>query len=183
MRCRRTDRWHGLKGRRHSGRRPRGERRNPRRWRRRPVPTGKTIWRRSAEPGGRDHVRGRSGTGHRSMHDTAMAATYFIPLAAPAGLTKRLFAQNLLAFVIAGPCRSCLQATWRCAAPCPCSKKDWSDGSASDRRGVLSDLLQGDGRIAKGDPKCRRRKFQRVSRDNLSINATTTLSRHAFAVM
>jgi NO-binding membrane sensor protein with MHYT domain len=37
-----------------------------------------------------------------SMHYTAMAATYFVPLAVPAGLTTPLFDQNLLAFVIAG---------------------------------------------------------------------------------
>jgi NO-binding membrane sensor protein with MHYT domain len=37
-----------------------------------------------------------------SMHYTAMAATYFVPLNAPAGLTTPLFAQDLLAFMIAG---------------------------------------------------------------------------------
>ncbi len=37
-----------------------------------------------------------------SMHYTAMAATYFVPLDAPAGLTTPLFAQDLLAFMIAG---------------------------------------------------------------------------------
>jgi NO-binding membrane sensor protein with MHYT domain len=37
-----------------------------------------------------------------SMHYTAMAATYFEPLAAPADLTIPLFTQNLLAFMIAG---------------------------------------------------------------------------------
>jgi NO-binding membrane sensor protein with MHYT domain len=37
-----------------------------------------------------------------SMHYTAMAATYFEPLDAPADLTNPLFAQNLLAFMIAG---------------------------------------------------------------------------------
>jgi len=37
-----------------------------------------------------------------SMHYTAMAATNFIPLDAPAGLTTPLFTQNLLAFMIAG---------------------------------------------------------------------------------
>ncbi len=36
-----------------------------------------------------------------SMHYTAMAATYFVPLETPAGLTTPLFTQNLLAFVIA----------------------------------------------------------------------------------
>jgi Bacterial signalling protein N terminal repeat len=37
-----------------------------------------------------------------SMHYTAMAATYFVPVDAPAGLTTPLFAQDLLAFMIAG---------------------------------------------------------------------------------
>jgi NO-binding membrane sensor protein with MHYT domain len=37
-----------------------------------------------------------------SMHYTAMAATYFEPLEAPADLTIPLFTQNLLAFMIAG---------------------------------------------------------------------------------
>jgi diguanylate cyclase len=37
-----------------------------------------------------------------SMHYTAMAATYFVPLDVPADLTTPLFAQNLLAFMIAG---------------------------------------------------------------------------------
>jgi NO-binding membrane sensor protein with MHYT domain len=37
-----------------------------------------------------------------SMHYTAMAATYFVPLDAPARLATPLFAQNLLAFMIAG---------------------------------------------------------------------------------
>jgi NO-binding membrane sensor protein with MHYT domain len=37
-----------------------------------------------------------------SMHYTAMAATYFVPLDAPADLTIPLFAPNLLAFMIAG---------------------------------------------------------------------------------
>jgi NO-binding membrane sensor protein with MHYT domain len=37
-----------------------------------------------------------------SMHYTAMAATYFVPLTAPADLTNPLFTQNLLAFMIAG---------------------------------------------------------------------------------
>jgi two-component system sensor histidine kinase/response regulator len=37
-----------------------------------------------------------------SMHYTAMAATYFVPLNGPAGLTTPLFAQDLLAFMIAG---------------------------------------------------------------------------------
>jgi NO-binding membrane sensor protein with MHYT domain len=37
-----------------------------------------------------------------SMHYTAMAATYFVPLSAPAQLTTPLFAQNLLALMIAG---------------------------------------------------------------------------------
>jgi diguanylate cyclase len=37
-----------------------------------------------------------------SMHYTAMAATYFIPLDAPAALTTPLFSQDLLAFMIAG---------------------------------------------------------------------------------
>lgn len=37
-----------------------------------------------------------------SMHYTAMAATHFIPLDAPADLTTPLFAQDLLAFMIAG---------------------------------------------------------------------------------
>lgn len=37
-----------------------------------------------------------------SMHYTAMAATNFIPLDAPASLTIPLFAPNLLAFMIAG---------------------------------------------------------------------------------
>jgi NO-binding membrane sensor protein with MHYT domain len=37
-----------------------------------------------------------------SMHYTAMAATNFIPLDAPADLTTPLFTQNLLAFTIAG---------------------------------------------------------------------------------
>jgi NO-binding membrane sensor protein with MHYT domain len=37
-----------------------------------------------------------------SMHYTAMAATSVVPLDAPAGLTKPLFNQNLLAFMIAG---------------------------------------------------------------------------------
>lgn len=37
-----------------------------------------------------------------SMHYTAMAATFFIPLDAPVGLTTPLFAQDLLAFMIAG---------------------------------------------------------------------------------
>jgi NO-binding membrane sensor protein with MHYT domain len=37
-----------------------------------------------------------------SMHYTAMAATYFEPLEAPADLTIPLFSQNLLAFMIAG---------------------------------------------------------------------------------
>jgi NO-binding membrane sensor protein with MHYT domain len=37
-----------------------------------------------------------------SMHYTAMAATYFVPLDAPAGLTTPLFGQDLLAFMIAG---------------------------------------------------------------------------------
>jgi NO-binding membrane sensor protein with MHYT domain len=36
------------------------------------------------------------------MHYTAMAATYFVPLDAPASLTTPLFAQDLLAFMIAG---------------------------------------------------------------------------------
>ena len=37
-----------------------------------------------------------------SMHYTAMAATNFVPLDAPAKLTTPLFSQNLLAFMIAG---------------------------------------------------------------------------------
>ena len=37
-----------------------------------------------------------------SMHYTAMAATYFVPLDAPADLTIPLFAPDLLAFMIAG---------------------------------------------------------------------------------
>jgi NO-binding membrane sensor protein with MHYT domain len=37
-----------------------------------------------------------------SMHYTAMAATNFIPLNAPADLTIPLFTQNLLAVTIAG---------------------------------------------------------------------------------
>jgi NO-binding membrane sensor protein with MHYT domain len=37
-----------------------------------------------------------------SMHYTAMAATFFQPLDAPADLTVPLFSQNLLAFMIAG---------------------------------------------------------------------------------
>jgi NO-binding membrane sensor protein with MHYT domain len=37
-----------------------------------------------------------------SMHYTAMAATYFVPLDAPASLATPLFGQNLLAFMIAG---------------------------------------------------------------------------------
>jgi diguanylate cyclase len=37
-----------------------------------------------------------------SMHYTAMAATHFVPLTEPAALTRPLFAQNLLAFLIAG---------------------------------------------------------------------------------
>ena len=37
-----------------------------------------------------------------SMHYTAMAATYFVPLGAPADLAIPLFTQNLLAFMIAG---------------------------------------------------------------------------------
>jgi NO-binding membrane sensor protein with MHYT domain len=37
-----------------------------------------------------------------SMHYTAMAATYFAPTDAPGDLTTPLFAQNLLAFMIAG---------------------------------------------------------------------------------
>jgi hypothetical protein len=37
-----------------------------------------------------------------SMHYTAMAATYFAPADVPADLTTPLFAQNLLAFMIAG---------------------------------------------------------------------------------
>jgi NO-binding membrane sensor protein with MHYT domain len=37
-----------------------------------------------------------------SMHYTGMAATYFVPLDAPAGLTTPLFTRNLLAFMIAG---------------------------------------------------------------------------------
>jgi NO-binding membrane sensor protein with MHYT domain len=37
-----------------------------------------------------------------SMHYTAMAATYFVPLDVPADLTTPLFTQNLLAFMIAG---------------------------------------------------------------------------------
>jgi NO-binding membrane sensor protein with MHYT domain len=37
-----------------------------------------------------------------SMHYTAMAATFFEPLDAPADLTVPLFSQNLLAFMIAG---------------------------------------------------------------------------------
>ncbi|HEV3373510.1 MAG TPA: MHYT domain-containing protein [Xanthobacteraceae bacterium] len=37
-----------------------------------------------------------------SMHYTAMAATFFAPLEAPADLTIPLFTQNLLAFLIAG---------------------------------------------------------------------------------
>jgi NO-binding membrane sensor protein with MHYT domain len=37
-----------------------------------------------------------------AMHYTAMAATYFVPLDTPADLTIPLFAQNLLAFMIAG---------------------------------------------------------------------------------
>ena len=37
-----------------------------------------------------------------SMHYTAMAATFFEPLEAPADLTIPLFSQNLLAFMIAG---------------------------------------------------------------------------------
>jgi two-component system, sensor histidine kinase and response regulator len=37
-----------------------------------------------------------------TMHYTAMAATYFVPLNAPADLTIPLFTQNLLAFMIAG---------------------------------------------------------------------------------
>jgi NO-binding membrane sensor protein with MHYT domain len=37
-----------------------------------------------------------------SMHYTAMAATFFEPLEAPADLTIPLFTQNLLAFMIAG---------------------------------------------------------------------------------
>jgi hypothetical protein len=36
------------------------------------------------------------------MHYTAMAATYFAPADVPADLTTPLFAQNLLAFMIAG---------------------------------------------------------------------------------
>ena len=36
-----------------------------------------------------------------SMHYTAMAATYFVPLSAPVNLTTPLFTQNLLALVIA----------------------------------------------------------------------------------
>jgi two-component system sensor histidine kinase/response regulator len=37
-----------------------------------------------------------------SMHYTAMAATFFVPLEAPAELTTPLFTQDLLAFLIAG---------------------------------------------------------------------------------
>jgi NO-binding membrane sensor protein with MHYT domain len=37
-----------------------------------------------------------------SMHYTAMAATHFVPLTEPVALTRPLFAQNLLAFLIAG---------------------------------------------------------------------------------
>ena len=37
-----------------------------------------------------------------AMHYTGMAATYFVPLDAPADLTIPLFTQNLLAFMIAG---------------------------------------------------------------------------------
>jgi NO-binding membrane sensor protein with MHYT domain len=37
-----------------------------------------------------------------SMHYTGMAATFFVPLDAPAGLTRPLFSQDLLAFMIAG---------------------------------------------------------------------------------
>lgn len=37
-----------------------------------------------------------------SMHYTAMAATYIAPADGPADLTTPLFAQNLLAFTIAG---------------------------------------------------------------------------------
>ena len=37
-----------------------------------------------------------------SMHYTAMAATYIAPADVPADLTTPLFAQNLLAFMIAG---------------------------------------------------------------------------------
>jgi len=37
-----------------------------------------------------------------SMHYTAMAATHFVPLDAPVDLTTPLFAQDLLAFMIAG---------------------------------------------------------------------------------
>ncbi len=37
-----------------------------------------------------------------SMHYTAMAATYFVPLDAPARLATPLFSQTLLAFMIAG---------------------------------------------------------------------------------
>jgi NO-binding membrane sensor protein with MHYT domain len=37
-----------------------------------------------------------------SMHYTAMAATYFVPLDAPADLTTPLFTQNWLALIIAG---------------------------------------------------------------------------------
>jgi len=37
-----------------------------------------------------------------SMHYTAMAATFFVPLDGPARLATPLFAQNLLAFMIAG---------------------------------------------------------------------------------
>jgi NO-binding membrane sensor protein with MHYT domain len=37
-----------------------------------------------------------------SMHYTAMAATFFVALDAPADLTTPLFSQNLLAFMIAG---------------------------------------------------------------------------------
>jgi len=42
------------------------------------------------------------GLGISSMHYTAMAATYIAPADAPADLTTPLFAQNLLAFMIAG---------------------------------------------------------------------------------
>jgi NO-binding membrane sensor protein with MHYT domain len=37
-----------------------------------------------------------------SMHYTAMAAAYFVPLDTPGSLTTPLFSQNLLAFMIAG---------------------------------------------------------------------------------
>ena len=37
-----------------------------------------------------------------SMHYTGMAATFFVPLDGPVGLTRPLFSQDLLAFTIAG---------------------------------------------------------------------------------